>query len=150
MERKDVDRLFQLLGRLYGDRVHDSVTTAIWHEVFKPWTYAQVRDAVIQRARENRYYPDPSEITAYIPKPDEVGSKDEQARAPGEEDTRQLRWVRLYHDKLHEELKRVGLNKFSGGTGAEYASWRAMCQKAGIDFAAILNATRAVAFQGAR
>ena len=41
------------------------MTVAIWTEVLKPWSYEQVRTAVVQKARENRFFPDPSEIVAY-------------------------------------------------------------------------------------
>lgn len=69
MNRQDVGRLFDLLEQLYqGKRKpRDNVTLAIWAEVLKPWSYEQVRGAAICRARENRYFPDPSELTAYLP-----------------------------------------------------------------------------------
>lgn len=69
LERQDVCRLFDLLEQLYQGKKkpRDKVTLAIWAEVLKPWSYEQVRSAVVQRARENRFFPDPSELAAYLP-----------------------------------------------------------------------------------
>ena len=75
---QDVLRLFDLLERLYQGKKapRDKVSVAVWREVLKPWSYGTVRDAVIRRARDNRFFPDPSEIAEYcgpapmIPKAD--------------------------------------------------------------------------------
>ena len=68
MTRHDVHKLFDLLEHLYQGKKQsrDDVTVAIWAKVFEPWSYAQVRQAVIERARVNRYFPDPSEIAEFL------------------------------------------------------------------------------------
>lgn len=67
----EVNKLFDLLKELHGkDKPRDKRTIAIWSTVLEPWTYQQVRMAVVERARENRYYPDPAEITAFLPQPE--------------------------------------------------------------------------------
>ena len=85
MTRDDVTKLFRLLGELYPNRDirRDGVQTAIWAEVLKPWTYPQVRDAVIRRARENEYFPNPSEIAKYLPQEPWEAPMPEQARDNG-------------------------------------------------------------------
>lgn len=69
MTKQDVHKLFDLLEHLYQGKkqIRDDVTVAIWAKVFEPWSYPQVRQAVIERARINRYYPDPSEIAEFLP-----------------------------------------------------------------------------------
>lgn len=69
LEQGDVLKLFNLLETLYAGskRSRDKVTLAVWDQVLKPWTYAQVREAAIRRARVNRYFPDPSELAEYLP-----------------------------------------------------------------------------------
>lgn len=61
MEYNDVEKLFSLLEHLYQGKKksRDKVTVAIWHEVFKPWSYEQVRDAVIRRSREKKFHAGP-------------------------------------------------------------------------------------------
>ena len=69
LTKEDVCRTFDLLEQIYQGKKkpRDNVTLAIWAEILKPWSYAQVRSAVVQRARENRFFPDPSELAAYLP-----------------------------------------------------------------------------------
>lgn len=69
LSRAEICKLFDLLRELHGkDKPRDGRTVAIWTEVLKPWDYPQVRTAALTRARENRYYPAPAELTAYLPK----------------------------------------------------------------------------------
>lgn len=69
MTINDVHKLFNLLEQLYHGqkRSRDDVTLSIWETVLKPWSYPEVRDAVIKRARESRHFPDPSEIAEFLP-----------------------------------------------------------------------------------
>lgn len=65
----EVNKLFDLLRDLHGkDKPRDGRTVAIWTAVLEPWDYAQVRTAAVERARENRYSPDPGELAEYLPK----------------------------------------------------------------------------------
>jgi hypothetical protein len=67
--KDDVIKLFNLLEELYHGhrRSRDNVTLSIWATVLEPWSYAEVRDAVVTRARVNRHFPDPSEIAEFLP-----------------------------------------------------------------------------------
>lgn len=69
MTKDDVIKLFNLLEELYHGhrRSRDNVTLSIWATVLEPWSYAEVRDAVVTRARVNRHFPDPSEIAEFLP-----------------------------------------------------------------------------------
>lgn len=69
MTRQDVIKLFDLLEELYHGqrRPRTERILAIWATVLGPWSYAEVRDAVISRARAHRHFPDPSEIVEFLP-----------------------------------------------------------------------------------
>lgn len=134
MNRQDVCRLFDLLEQLYqGKRKpRDNVTVAIWAEVLKPWSYEQVRTAVVQRARENRFFPDPSEIVAYLPAMQEDRPMDERL---AEALDRRRQEVDQWWAQRKAALDAAGLPTSSefvqkGGTVAEY--WR-LLRAAGIE-----------------
>lgn len=134
MNRQDVCRLFDLLEQLYqGKRKpRDNVTVAIWAEVLKPWSYEQVRTAVVQRARENRFFPDPSEIVAYLPAMQEDWPMDERLAAALD---RRRQEVDQWWAQRKAALDAAGLPTSSefvqkGGTVAEY--WR-LLRAAGIE-----------------
>lgn len=134
MNRQDVCRLFDLLEQLYqGKRKpRDNVTVAIWAEVLKPWSYEQVRTAVVQRARENRFFPDPSEIVAYLPAMQEDRPMDERLAAAL---NRRRQEVDQWWAQRKAALDAAGLPTSSefvqkGGTVAEY--WR-LLRAAGIE-----------------
>lgn len=134
MNRQDVCRLFDLLEQLYqGKRKpRDNVTVAIWAEVLKPWSYEQVRTAVVQRARENRFFPDPSEIVAYLPAMQEDRPMDERLAAALD---RRRQEVDQWWAQRKAALDAAGIPTSSefvqkGGTVAEY--WR-LLRAAGIE-----------------
>lgn len=109
MTRNDVHRLFDLLGQLYqgNRRPRDAVTVAIWAEVLKPWSYEQVRQAVVERARVNRYYPDPSEIAGFLPPVDEP-PVDRCARL-GPVELRHRAELKAWQKEWHAQLRGLGL-----------------------------------------
>lgn len=120
MTRDDVTKLFRLLVELYPNRDirRDGVQTAIWAEVLKPWTYPQVRDAVIRRARENEYFPNPSEIAKYLPQEPWEAPMPEQVRDNGAKASQEiLQWWEARKQTLASaglplaaEAKRDGLS----------------------------------------
>jgi len=69
MDKNDVIKLFNLLETLYGGhkRPRDNATLSVWASVLKLWSYEEVREAAINRAREKRFFPDPSELVEYLP-----------------------------------------------------------------------------------
>lgn len=132
MTNNDVHKLFDLLEQLYHGqrRSRDNVTLSIWATVLKPWSYPEVRDAVIKRARESRHFPDPSEIAEFLPaKEDKKCFNDhdvnkelfEKSEAYADEVRKK------YHDAglpTAAEAKRMGIN---------FGAWCAMVDKAFTD-----------------
>ena len=129
MEVIDVHKLFNLLESLYNGqkRSRDDVTLAIWSTVLKPWSYAEVRDAVIQRARNNRHFPDPSEIAAYLPKPEEAVTYE-----PIDVD----KYRNEKHEKImawrHAQYRAAGIPNAieAKRQGIPFAEWKAMVEAA--------------------
>lgn len=133
MEIDDVTRLFDLLDKLYQGkpRPRDRVTAAVWREVLRPWTYPQVRDAVIKRARTNRYYPDPSEIAELCPPAPEAAESEDRIKPPGPSEMRYLRWAQAYRRKLTEAL--------GGEERLTLSAQRALLEERGVDTVALLE-----------
>lgn len=133
MTRQEVHRLFDLLGNLYRGkcRSRDDVTVAIWAEVLKPWSYEQVRTAVVERARVNRYYPDPSEIAEFLPKTEEP-ARDRYA-PPSPETLRQMAELKAWQEEWHRELHEKGLPTMREAeeSGMSFREWENLMKEAG-------------------
>lgn len=143
MQREDVNRLFDLLEQLYQGkkRPRDKVTVAIWAAVLEPWSYAQVRDGVIRRARENRYFPDPSEIVEYLPPIPEADKAEEKRYAPpSRSEQKYLRWGALYREKLASALDEAGIDPYevAARNGVSLIAWEKSLEEAGIDTEALM------------
>lgn len=143
MQREDVNRLFDLLEQLYQGkkRPRDKVTVAIWAAVLEPWSYAQVRDGVIRRARENRYFPDPSEIVEYLPPLPEADKAEEKRYAPPDRsEQKYLRWGALYREKLASALDEAGIDPYevAARNGVSLIAWEKSLEEAGIDTEALM------------
>jgi len=70
MTREETIKLFDLLDQLYQSRRKPRTETvlSIWEHALKPWSYSQVRRAVLDRVQAgNPYSPDPAELVAYLP-----------------------------------------------------------------------------------
>lgn len=146
MQREDVNRLFDLLEKLYQGkkRPRDKVTVAIWAAVLEPWSYPQVRDGVIRRARENTYYPDPSEIVKYLPPIQDADKAGEKRYAPPDRaEQKYLRWGALYREKLTSALDEAGIAPYevAARQGVSWTEWVNGLEDAGIDTAALLVET---------
>lgn len=137
MTTEDTVRLLDLLDILYQSskpRPRDAKTVAVWREVFRPWSYADVRAATIHRARIARYYPDPSEIAvlltppAWVPPPAPVPD----AR-PVADDLVKTERSPVYLQLLREQLEEDG---YEGEVLDE--NLMATCQGRGIDTADLL------------
>lgn len=127
MLRQDVPKLFDLLEQLYQKKKpRDEVTIAIWAEVLKPWSYEQVRAAVIERARKNCYFPNPSEIAEYLPKRNFYYIAERSRKKEAEQ------WQKEF-EQWHEELKQRGLPTLEEAleTGMTSSEWVAVLKEAG-------------------
>lgn len=138
MEKNDVFKLFDLLEQLHSRKKiqRDARTAAIWLKTLEPWSYEQVREAALVRARANVFLPDPAELAAYLPR---INRPPEASCSP--QDDAYGRWISLYHRTVQAECAARGIAPFRGRTGAEYAQWRGSCERAGIDFDRILAAS---------
>ena len=84
MRREDIQKLFNLIETLYPSAKKNPRIPAVleaWALVLEPWSYEDAKQAVIIRARENRFPPDASELVPYLPKPEQLS---ENAPEPAE------------------------------------------------------------------
>ena len=134
MEKQDTRRLFSLIETIYPNAKQQSRTAAdleAWTLVLAPWDYEYVKQAVIVRARENRFYPDVYELAALLPKPETP--KAEEAPMPEPSDA----YLEKFYAKceaLHERWKAAGIPTPSEAKkqGMTYAGWEAMAKGAGV------------------
>ena len=87
MEKQDTQRLFNLIETLYPSSKQKPRTPAdleAWTLVLEPWAYEDAKQAVILRARENRFPPDASELVPYLPKPEAPKAKEAPMPEPSD------------------------------------------------------------------
>ena len=87
MEKQDIKRLFNLIGTLYPSSKQQPRTPAdleAWTLVLEPWAYEDAKQAVVLRARENRFPPDASELVPYLPKPEARKAKEAPMPEPSD------------------------------------------------------------------
>ena len=134
MEKQDTRRLFSLIETIYPNAKQQSRTAAdleAWTLVLAPWDYEDVKQAVIVRARENRFYPDVYELVPFLPKLETP--KAEEAPMPEPSDAYLEKFYAKageQHERWHEagipppsEAKRQGLT---------YAQWSALADAGGV------------------
>lgn len=134
MEKQDTRRLFSLIETIYPNAKQQPRTAAdleAWTLVLAPWDYEDVKQAVIVRARENRFYPDVYELAALLPKPETPKAKEGPMPEPSD----------IYLEKsyakceaLHERWKSVGIPTPSEAKkqGMTYADWEKMAKGADV------------------
>ena len=100
MTREDTERLFELLAiyRPNDPHLKDRALRAVWTLTLRPYAVDDVREAVASYFREQKYWPDPTDIAKRCPKPE---VKTEIPREPDWEAVENLK-------KLHRELKEGG------------------------------------------
>lgn len=134
MEKKDTQRLFNLIETIYPNARQQPRTPAdleAWTLVLKPWAYEDVKQAVIARARENRFYPDVYELVPFLPKLEKP--KAEEGPIPEPSDA-YLEKFYAKCDVLHERWKAAGIPTPSEAKkqGMTYAGWEAMAKGVGV------------------
>ena len=97
----------------------------------EPWSYEDAKQAVIIRARENRFPPDASELVPYLPKPEQPS---ENAPEPAEPTPAQLEKFYVKYKALHERWKSAGIPTPSEAKkqGMTYADWEKMAKGADV------------------
>lgn len=134
MDKQETQRLFNLIDTLYPSAKKRPRTPAdieAWTMVLEPWAYEDAKQAVIIRARENRFPPDTSELMPYLPRPEAKPEEDQPLPEPspahlekfyGKADALQ-EWFRTLQIPAPHEAKKQGMT---------YAGWCAMADLAGI------------------
>lgn len=134
MEKQDTKRLFNLIETLYPSSKQQPRTPAdleAWTLVLKPWAYEDAKQAVILRARENRFPPDASELVPYLPKPE--ARKAKEAPMPEPSDA----YLEKFYVRAGEQRKRwhdAGIPTPSEAKkqGMTYADLEKMAKGAGV------------------
>lgn len=127
MDKQDITKLFALLGTIYPNAKNQTGSAAVtaWQMILEPWNYEDAKQAVILRARENPFYPNPSELVPYLPKPE----------TPNEEEASMLEPSDAYLEKFYvregeqrERWHEVGIPTPSEARkqGMTYAAWCAL------------------------
>lgn len=134
MEKQDTRRLFSLIETIYPNAKQQSRTAAdleAWTLVLAPWDYEDVKQAVIVRARENRFYPDVYELVPFLPKLEKPNA--EEAPMPEPSDA----YLEKFYVRAGEQRKRwhdAGIPTPSEAKkqGMTYADWGKMAKGAGV------------------
>ena len=133
MSREEIQKLFNLIETLYPSAKKNPRTPAVieaWALVLEPWSYEAAKQAVVVRARENRFPPDASELVPYLPKPETP-----KVEAPMLEPS-DIYLEKFYakYEALHERWKAAGIPTPSEAKkqGMTYADWEKMAKGAGM------------------
>ena len=134
MEKQDTRRLFSLIETIYPNAKQQSHTAAdleAWTLVLAPWDYEDVKQAVIVRARENRFYPDVYELVPFLPKLEKPNA--EEAPMPEPSDA----YLEKFYAKAGEQHERwhdAGIPTPSEAKkqGMTYAAWCALADMRGV------------------
>lgn len=134
MSREEIQKLFNLIETLYPSAKKNPRTPAVieaWALVLEPWSYEAAKQAVVVRARENRFPPDASELVPYLPKPETP--KAEEVPMPEPSDA----YLEKFYAKcetLHERWKAAGIPTPSEAKkrGMTYAGWESIAKGAGV------------------
>lgn len=133
MSREEIQKLFNLIETLYPSAKKNPRTPAVleaWTMVLEPWSYEDAKQAVVVRARENRFPPDASELVPYLPKPEQPPEAPELA----EPTPAQLEKFYAKCGTLHERWKAAGIPTPAQAKkqGMTYADWEKLAKGAGV------------------
>lgn len=133
MNKQDIAKLFALLGTIYPNAKNPTgfATVSAWQMILEPWDYEAAKQAVILRARENPFYPNPSELVPYLPKPETPNA--EKAPMPEPSDA----YLEKFYAKAgeqHERWHEAGIPTPSEAKkqGMTYAAWCALADMRGV------------------
>lgn len=141
MDHQERQKIYALLAQYYPNtkQLKDKTTLTAWGFALERFPYGDVKNAVINYAISNKFFPDLADITAGLaPEQAEQATRTAQPASPSMH--LQAQWVRLYKDMLADELRRRGLPEFTGITGAERSLWIETCRQAGLDIHAVCEA----------
>ena len=69
MKQSEVNKLFELLLALYPHAANagGEQTRIAWYMALKDYTYEELKETALRYAREKKYFPQLSELLAYMP-----------------------------------------------------------------------------------
>lgn len=133
MEKQDIAKLLTLLGTIYPNvkKPKGEAVVEAWFLVLEPWSYEDAKRAVILRARDNIYFPNPSELIPYLPKPETPKAK--ESPMPELSDA----YLEKFYAKAgeqHERWHEAGIPTPSEAKkqGMTYAAWCALADMRGV------------------
>lgn len=133
MEKQDIAKLLTLLGTIYPNvkKPKGEAVVEAWFLVLEPWSYEDAKRAVILRARDNIYFPNPSELVPYLPKPEIPKTKEAPMPEPSDA------YLEKFYAKAgeqHERWHEAGIPTPSEAKkqGMTYAEWCALADMRGV------------------
>lgn len=133
MEKQDIAKLLTLLGTIYPNvkKPKGEALVEAWFLVLEPWSYEDAKKAVILRARDNIYFPNPSELIPYLPKPETPKTKEAPMPEPSDA------YLEKFYAKAGEQHERwhdAGIPTPSEAKkqGMTYAAWCALADMRGV------------------
>lgn len=134
MEKQDTRRLFRLIETIYPNAKQQSRTAVdleAWTLVLAPWDYEDVKQAVIVRARENRFYPDVYELVPFLPKLEKPNAEEDPMPEPSDI------YLEKFYARAGEQRERwheAGIPTPSEAKkqGMTYAAWCALADMRGV------------------
>ena len=133
MEKQDIAKLLTLLGTIYPNvkKPKGEALVEAWFLVLEPWSYEDAKKAVILRARDNIYFPNPSELIPYLPKPETPKTKEAPMPEPSDA------YLEKFYAKAgeqHEHWHEAGIPTPSEAKkqGMTYAAWCALADMRGV------------------
>ena len=133
MEKQDITKLLALLGTIYPNvkKPKGEAMVEAWFLVLEPWSYEDAKKAVILRARDNIYFPNPSELIPYLPKPEPPKAEEAPMPEPSDAD---LEKFYAKAGELRERWHEAGIPTPSEAKkqGMTYAVWCALADMRGV------------------
>ena len=124
MTREDTDRLFELIAvfRPADPKLKNRTLRAAWALVLEPYEVNDVRAAVADYFRTNKYFPDVTDISSRCRQPE----KPVRTWTPGGKERKDMYKTIAWAEEWHRELKRKGLQSLheaiaAGKTVSEWA-----------------------------
>ena len=148
MNHHERQKIYDLLSQYFPNarQLKDKKTLTAWGLALEKFPYDDVKTAVINYAISNKFFPDLADITAGLVSADSRSAVPIPSAIICETAVRQAHWIKLYRNRLREELTRLGLPEFSGSTGAEYHAWAKMCMDSGLDVLDLAERARRMAY----
>ena len=133
MEKQDIAKLLTLLGTIYPNvkKPKGEALVEAWFLVLEPWSYEDAKKAVILRARDNIYFPNPSELIPYLPKPEIPKTKEAPMPEPSDA------YLEKFYAKAGEQHERwhdagIPTPSEEKKQGMTYAAWCALADMRGV------------------